>query len=281
MIFFCVPRGCVIFFVPRGCVICFSPERRYKAGNKQCPPVNPPECGQWISNQPRQAGSREDDTSRQLGRGAGQQNGQLGQSSKGVNAGLSINIRGLYPMSNKTKVAHLSDLACESQAPFIALTETHLNSEIQSAEIQIQGYKLYRSDRMGGRSHGGCAVYCREDLTVKEKMKFSNNYCESQILEFKELNIVLINIYRPPNTPQQLFEETLNKCQESLEEETNQKRSILALGDYNFPFIKWPSRRIYSRDNDPSEMSSEKKQGKMLLDWTEMNFLEQYIHSPT
>ena len=28
-------------------------------------------------------------------------------------------------------------------------------------------------------------------------------------------------------------------------------------------------------------MSSEKKQGKMLLDWAEMNFLEQYIHTPT
>ena len=184
-------------------------------------------------------------------------------------------------MSNKTKVAQLSDMASETRAPFIALTETHLNSEIQSAEIQIQGYKLYRSDRMGGRSHGGCAVYCREDLTVKEKMKFSNNYCESLILEVKELNVNIINIYRPPNTPQQLFEETLNKCQETLEEETNQIKSILALGDYNFPFIKWPSRTIYSRDNDPIEMSSEKKQGKMLLDWAEMNFLEQYIHTPT
>ena len=64
------------------------------------------------------------------------------------------------------------------------------------------------------------------------------------ILKLKELNINLVNIYGPPNTLQQLFEETLEKCQEILEEETSKVKTIVALRDYNFPFIQWPAGRI-------------------------------------
>ena len=123
-----------------------------------------------------------------------------------------MNIRGLYPRNNKTKVAYLSDLAQESKAPFIALTESHLSAEVLCAEVAIPNYTLYRSDRDGGRTHGGCAIYVRNDLTVIERGKHSNNCCESQIVEIKELELLVINIYRPPNSPMQLFEETLAKC---------------------------------------------------------------------
>ena len=61
-------------------------------------------------------------------------------------------------MKNKTKVAYLRDLALESNTPFITVTETHLSQDILSAEVAIPGYTIYRSDRTGGRTHGGCAV---------------------------------------------------------------------------------------------------------------------------
>ena len=188
-------------------------------------------------------------------------------------------------MKNRTKVAHLSDLATESNAPFIAITETHLTADILTAEVHISGYTMYRSDRLGGRSHGGCAVYCRDDLTVTEISKYSNNFCESQILEIKELELVLINIYRPPKSPLNLFQDTIEKVQEAIDEihekENNKSKMILATGDYNFPFIKWPCRSIYTREEEPEHMSSDKKQAKLLLTWAEQNFLEQVINTPT
>ena len=190
-----------------------------------------------------------------------------------------MNIQGLFPMSNRTKVAHLRDLAAESNTPFISLTETHLSEDILSAEVQIPGYTLYRSDRQGGRTHGGCAIYCRDDLTVKERAKYSNNFCESQVIELKELDLILVNIYRPPNSPFQLFQDTLEKVQEAINEDST--KTLLATGDYNFPFISWPSKRIYSRDEEPEQMSSEKRQAKLLLNWAEENFLEQIIQTPT
>ena len=128
-------------------------------------------------------------------------------------------------------------------------------------------------------------MYCRDDLTVTEIFKYSNNYCESQMLEIKELEILLINCYRPPGAPLQLFEETLAKCQETInkvdENVQNKIKTILALGDFNFPFIQWPSSKIYNREQEPEHMASEKRQGKMLLEWADSNFMEQHIKTPT
>ena len=58
-------------------------------------------------------------------------------------------------MRNRTKVAYLSDLSEESNTPFISITESHLTPDVLSAEVAITGYTVYRSDRLGGRSHGG------------------------------------------------------------------------------------------------------------------------------
>ena len=112
-------------------------------------------------------------------------------------------------------------------------------------------------------------------------MSFSNNCCESQLLEIKELELLLTNIYRPPNAPIQLFEETIKKCQEVIDEIMEKgdikAKTLLAMGDFNFPFIQWPNKQIYSRDEEPEQMSSEKRQAKLLLNWAEENFLEQII----
>ena len=148
----------------------------------------------------------------------------------------------------------------------------------------MDGYTLYRTDRAGGRSHGGVALYIRSDLTALELVKHSNNYCESQVIEVIELEMLLINIYRPPNSPKQLFEEVLDRCQMALEEvilkEATKTKTILMLGDYNFPFIRWPCKTIYTREEDQVR-SSEKEQGLMIIDWTGKNFLEQIILTPT
>ena len=58
-------------------------------------------------------------------------------------------------------------------------------------------------------------------------------------------------------------------------------KTLMVTGDYNFPFISWPSKQIYSREQDPEQMSSEKRQAKLLLNWAEENFMEQVIQTPT
>ena len=51
------------------------------------------------------------------------------------------------------------------------------------------------------------------------------------------------------------------------------------MGDFNF--LRWPSKRIYSREEEPEHKDKEKEQAKLLLEWAEHNFMEQVITSPT
>ena len=71
------------------------------------------------------------------------------------------------------------------------LTETHLKPEILSAEVRIEGYSLYRSDRGPGKSHGGVAIYLRDDLTGQLVVAASNSMCETLVIKVKTLNLLL------------------------------------------------------------------------------------------
>ena len=69
------------------------------------------------------------------------------------------NIQGLYPKSNQTKVPFLKELAVIENPMFIALTETHLHSDVKDAEIQIENYSPFRVER-DGKKCGGVILYC-------------------------------------------------------------------------------------------------------------------------
>ena len=125
-------------------------------------------------------------------------------------------------------------------APFICLTETHLNPEILDAEISIPGYNLFRSDRLN-RSHGGVCIYVRKDLAVQSEIKDSNSFCDSLILNIPELNLVITNIYRPPNCPEVLFVQNLEQVSSlprNMESSSQRACDYLVVGEFPFPLPK-------------------------------------------
>ena len=93
--------------------------------------------------------------------------------------------------SNRNKVKYLRDSAVESNAPFIAITETHLKPEVLDAEVRIDGWSLYRADRGPGKSHGGVAIYLRNDLIGQLVTAHSNSQCETLVVKVKTLNLLL------------------------------------------------------------------------------------------
>ena len=186
-----------------------------------------------------------------------------------------MNIRGLFPKSNQSKIPYLADLAKETNAPFICVTESHLNPEILDAEVAIPGYDIFRSDRVG-RSHGGVVTYVRKDLVVKSELRKSNSYCDSLILHIPQLNLVLVNIYRPPNCPENLFDETLEFTSDffrSLETQEMCANTYLVLGDFNFPFLKFTEtesfvnsiRKCNNCDSECPHKGSQKRQAEKLF----------------
>ena len=208
---------------------------------------------------------------------------------------IYANIRGLYPKSDQSKLPYLSDLARESNSPFICLTETHLTPDVLDAEISIEGYNLFRSDRQT-RSHGGVCTYVRKDLAVVSEIKDSDSFCDFQILHLPQLNLSIANIYRPPNCPESSFIETIEKVSSSLRTTESQRANdYLVLGDFNFPFLNFKGKDVCNINEHIlrntckhcisietcSHTTSERRQAQNLLNFAEEFFLQQYISKST
>ena len=127
-------------------------------------------------------------------------------------------------------------------------------------------------------------MYVRKDLVVKSIMQESNSFCDSLVLHLPQLNLVLINVYRPPSCPETLFSENLETIRNYLNTMENKNQcaqSYLLVGDFNFPFLKVGRDSTTLKANIGNKSSSEKKQAQSLLDFTNEFFMEQYVRKPT
>ena len=95
----------------------------------------------------------------------------------------------------------LKEIAHQEDVLFLALTETHLNGDHLDAEIHIDKYTAFRTDRQS-RSHGGVANYIRDDIATSVEIleTFSNGTTELLIVCIKKLDLQVTTVYRPPNT---------------------------------------------------------------------------------
>ena len=128
-----------------------------------------------------------------------------------------------------------------------------------------------------------CCIYVRADLTSKIILCHSNGTCESLAVKVKNFDTILVSMYRPPDTKLKQFEESLNIVQDAIEEtmKTDPKcKTIIQLGDYNFPFLSWPSRKIYQNEIENAKKSDE-KQAEIFLEYCDSHFLQQYCLTPT
>ena len=70
-----------------------------------------------------------------------------------------MNIRGLKLTSDRSKPEHLADIMNIENSIGIGLTETWLNPNILDAEVMIDGFTLFRCDRLQRNRGGGCNVF--------------------------------------------------------------------------------------------------------------------------
>ena len=208
-------------------------------------------------------------------------NGKIRQDKNG---GIYANIRGLFPKSNQSKIPYLENLASMSNAPFICITESHLNPNILDAEIQMKNYSLFRSDRIG-RSHGGVCIYVRNDLATSVIIKDSNAYCDTLVIRIHKLNLLLITFYRPPKCPSSLFLQSLQLMKQTLnnfQEHDRKVHDVIIATDSNFPDIKWVNGTGHIQPGrDHGHLSEDRLQASALLEFADELFLHQIITSPT
>ena len=115
-----------------------------------------------------------------------------------------VNIRGLKPKTVQSKVELINDFLHENNKLFYAISETWLNGE-KDAEVNIEGYEIFRSDKIGhikkfGRYSGGVAIYLRKDLssTFEKIIEFSNGAVDSLVIQSTKLKLLIACLYRQP-----------------------------------------------------------------------------------
>ena len=181
--------------------------------------------------------------------------GTSGYSSSILNKFSYINIRGLISQTIPSKVPYVKNELDGTSAIAFALTETWLNKSHLKAELRIDGYTIFRGDRMRNkskstRSSGGVAVYVRDDhaLTADKLFSFSNGVIESLGILLPILNLVLIITYRSPDSKTakvknrstvKEFREYLAKLKEFLASLPSPTPDIIMMGDFNLPHANW------------------------------------------
>ena len=111
----------------------------------------------------------------------------------------------MYPLANQSKVPYLADLAKTNNYRYIALTETHLREGVRDAEVNIENYTLFRTNKKM-RSHGGVALYIRNDLTFRARiiMQESDEEIETLAVHLENIQQALVVLYLHQEQKQQV-----------------------------------------------------------------------------
>ena len=151
------------------------------------------------------------------------------------------NIAGLYPSTDKVKVQHLGEIAKESKAFVIALSESHLKSHILDAEVHIPGFQLFRADRKDEIKKGGVITFVKEEFACGIEVLASgcNGSAEWNCLFLPVIRSVVINVYRPPSCTEMKCKEMLAEISAAIEMISAPMPTIMICGDFNLPIINW------------------------------------------
>ena len=194
----------------------------------------------------------------------------------------------MKPRTIPSKVPYIQDLLREKDQLFIALTETWLAEHID-AEMAVEGYTLFRKDRErrrcgNSRDSGGVAVYLRNDIAASTEtiLGYSNGVTEITGLYSKAKNLILIVVYRQPDSTvgkhrstSKEFKQALSKLEEALSA-YSPTPNILLCGDFNLPNAKWPDGQAGEKATRDERIMMED-----LMELTNEFFLSQVITNPT
>jgi len=163
-------------------------------------------------------------------------------ASIGVSKG-SLTITQLNIRSLKKNFEHLkSYLNTFNTSPqVIMLSETWLKEE-EEKFYELPGYtfiSLPRQNKIGG----GVAIYISNKLSFKTRADLKTDltdeceYIAVEVSHSKNNSIILISMYRPPNTDLAKFNLKFNRLLEIISLET--RKNIIVAGDFNIDLLKY------------------------------------------
>ena len=148
------------------------------------------------------------------------------------------------------------DSCKEVPIKFIALTETWLQPYHSDAQVPIDGFNVYRSDRKDRRG-GGVLLYSHVNYPVSEVGRYDDSECEGLFVKFESLKLIIFVIYRPPGADGKNFKSCLSFMRDCLSEHVDDSYQVCLTGDLNFPFIEWKAEKILSGPSIHEQQSAQ------------------------
>lgn len=147
-----------------------------------------------------------------------------------------LNIR-----SVRNKLDYIEDIA--SDYNIISLTETHLDENIPSRDLELQGFsEPYRADR--NFAGGGILVYVSEQIKTTRRfdLEFPNGELIWLQLDFPHSFMLLCTVYRPPNATNLFWEQ----FRASIESAMDLSSNIVIVGDMNVDLLTVTRHHVFS-----------------------------------
>ena len=183
-----------------------------------------------------------------------------GNTSKAEIKCVCLNARSILNKKNELDI-----MVDEIKPHMIGITESWANNDITDAELGLEGYVMFRKDRMGRRG-GGVLLYIKETIPAYEVQLQEEADCNEAIwckLVTGHTTVTIGVVYRCPNITKQNNEKIHNAISEV------SKGDCIIMGDFNHGNIKWDT------------MQSTGVEDKQFLCLVQDNFLTQHVLEPT
>ena len=157
--------------------------------------------------------------------------GIQGNTSKSEIKCVCLNARSI--INKKTELNIMVD---DIKPHIIGITESWANNDITNAELGLEGYVMFRKDRIGRR--GGVLLYIKDTIPAYEVQLQEEADCNEAIwcnLVTGHTAVIIGVVYRCPNITKQNNEKIHNAINEV------SKGDCIIMGDFNHGNIKWDS----------------------------------------
>ena len=184
---------------------------------------------------------------------------QRNTSESGIKC-VCLNARSI--INKKTELNIMVD---DIKPHIIGITESWANNDITDAELGLEGYVMFRKDRMGRRG-GGVLLYIKESIPAYEVQLQEEADCKEALwcnLVTGHTTVTIGVVYRCPNITIQNNE----KIHKAISEVS--KGDCIIMGDFNHGNIKWDSQQSTGVED------------QKLLCLVQDNFLTQHVLEPT
>jgi len=152
------------------------------------------------------------------------------------------------------KMDELRYMVQKEEFTIIGICETWANESVNDAELHIDGYTLFRKDRVSESQcrGGGVALYIKDTLRSRLSDKLNtSNFGESIwcTIDLADTSLLVGVCYRSTSSSEDNNDKLIELLHTAVEE--SESSQLLLMGDFNYPEINYDDYTVISGEDAP------------------------------